>query len=219
MATTSSRIPSAISSCTRGSRAQQLDDDLTAWDALAKENGYAPAHSFAFPWGASNSLTAEYYAVLAKHGITNVTRFYDNKPGTVQLGTVPVYPQIRVVPDQELIDRAGDEAAAQRGIDTALAFGGVFSVWAHPENIATANAQAIWGRVVAYAADRRSLGLWVAPVTTITNFVDARDQSPPVERAGRRPTPSSRSVTTARAAATMRRSRCRPAETGRLDGG
>jgi hypothetical protein len=74
-----------------------------------------------------------------------------------------------------LIDRQGDEAAAQRGIDTALASGGVFSIWAHPENIATANAQAIWGRVVAYAADRRSLGLWVAPVTTITNFVDARD--------------------------------------------
>jgi peptidoglycan/xylan/chitin deacetylase (PgdA/CDA1 family) len=154
---------------------QQLDDDLTAWDALAKETGYAPAHSFAFPWGASNSLTAEYYAVLAKHGITNVTRFYDNKPGTVQLNTVPVYPQIRVVPDQELIDRQGDEAAADRGIDTALASGGVFSIWAHPENIATANAQAIWGRVVAYAADRRSLGLWVAPVTTITNFADARD--------------------------------------------
>jgi peptidoglycan/xylan/chitin deacetylase (PgdA/CDA1 family) len=157
-----------------GITAKELDDDLTAWDALARENGYAPAHSFAFPWGASNSLTAEYYAVLAKHGITNVTRFYDLKPGTYNLQTVPVYPQIRVVPDQELIDRQGDEAAAQRGIDLSLATGGVFSLWAHPESIATPNAQAIWGRVVAYAADRRSLGLWVAPVTTITNFVDAR---------------------------------------------
>ena len=155
---------------------QQLDDDLTAWDQVAKENGFAPAHSFAFPWAASNSLTPEYYAILAKHGITNVTRYYDLKTGTVQLDAVPVYPKIRVMPDQELIDQQGDEAAAQRGIDTALASGGVFSVWAHPENIATANAQAIWGRIVAYAADRRSLGLWVAPVTTITNFVDARDQ-------------------------------------------
>lgn len=159
-----------------GITAQQLDDDLTAWDAIAKENGFAPAHSFAFPWRASNSLTAEYYAVLAKHGITNVTRYYDLTPGTYALQSVPVYPQIRVVPDQELIDRAGDEAAAQRGIDMALAEGGIFSLWAHPENIATPAAQAIWGRVVAYAADRRSLGLWVAPVTTITNFVDARDQ-------------------------------------------
>lgn len=154
---------------------RQLDDDLTAWDALAKESGYAPAHSFAFPWRASNSVTAEYYAVLARHGITNITRFYDLKPGTVELGAVPVYPQIRVVPDRELIDRQGDEAAARRDIDAALASGGVFSIWAHPENIASANAQAIWGRVVAYAADRRSLGLWVAPVTTITDFLDARD--------------------------------------------
>ncbi len=159
-----------------GITAQQLDDDLTAWDAVAKENGFAPAHSFAFPWRASNSLTAEYYAVLAKHGITNVTRYYDLKPGTYDLQSVPVYPQIHVVPDQELIDRAGDEAAADRGIDISLAEGGIFSLWAHPENIATPAAQAIWGRVVAYAADRRSLGLWVAPVTTITNFVDARDQ-------------------------------------------
>ncbi len=155
---------------------KELDDDLTAWDTVAKENGYAPAHSFAFPWRASNSVTAEYYAVLAKHGITNVTRFYDIQPGTVEMQTVPVYPQMHVVPDQELIDRQGDEQAAQRGIDMALATGGVFSLWAHPESIATPAAQAIWGRVVAYAADRRSLGLWVAPVTTITNFVDARAQ-------------------------------------------
>jgi peptidoglycan/xylan/chitin deacetylase (PgdA/CDA1 family) len=159
-----------------GITAQQLDDDLTAWDAVAKESGFAPAHSFAFPWRASNSLTAEYYAVLAKHGITNVTRYYDLKPGTYDLQAVPVYPQIKVVPDQELIDRAGDEESAMRGIDVALATGGVFSLWTHPEEIATPAAQAIWGRVVAYAADRRSLGLWVAPVTTITNFVDAREQ-------------------------------------------
>jgi len=157
-----------------GITAQQLDDDLAAWDAVAKENGFAPAHSFAFPWAASNSLTAEYYAVLAKHGITNVTRYYDQKPGIYNLQSVPVYPQIRVVPNQELIDRAGDEAAADRGIDMALATGGVFSLWAHPQDITSPAAQAIWGRVVAYAADRRSLGLWVAPVTTITNFVDAR---------------------------------------------
>ncbi len=157
-----------------GITAQQLDDDLTAWDTVAKENGFAPAHSFAFPWRASNSVTAEYYAVLVKHGITNVTRYYDLKLGTYDLQSVPVYPQIRVVPDQELIDRAGDEASAQRGIDMALATGGIFSLWAHPENITSPAAQAIWGRVVAYAADRRSLGLWVAPVTTITNFVDAR---------------------------------------------
>jgi len=155
---------------------QQLDDDLTAWDQTAKENGYAPAHSFAFPWRASNSVTAEYYVVLAKHGITNVTRFYDTRPGTYDLQSVPAYPQIRVVPDQELIDRPGDEAAAQRGIEMALATNGIFSLWAHPENIAMSPAQAIWGRVVAYASDRRSLGLWVAPVTTITDFVDARAQ-------------------------------------------
>ena len=77
--------------------------------------------------------------MLAKHGITNVTRFYDLQAGDGTISnTVPVYPQIRVVPDQELIDRQGDEAAAQRGIDMALASGGVFSLWAHPENIATA---------------------------------------------------------------------------------
>lgn len=153
---------------------KQLDADLTEWDTVAREHGFAPAHSFAFPWRASNSVTAEYYAVLAKHGITNVTRYYDLKPGTYELQSVPVYPRIRIVPDQELMDKPGEEAAALRGIDIALATGGIFSLWTHPEDIATPAAQAIWGRVVAYAADRRSLGLWVAPVTTITNFVDAR---------------------------------------------
>ena len=159
-----------------GITAKELDDDLTEWDTVAKENGYAPAHSFAFPWVASNSVTPEYYAVLAKHGITNVTRFYDLKPGTYELFSVPDYPAIHVIPDQELIDRQGDEQAAMRGIEMTLATGGVFSLWAHPESITSANAQAIWGRVVAYAADRRAQGLWVAPVTTITNFADARDQ-------------------------------------------
>jgi peptidoglycan/xylan/chitin deacetylase (PgdA/CDA1 family) len=160
-----------------GITAQELDADLTAWDALAKETGYAPAHSFAFPWRASNSLTEEYYAVLAKHGITTVTRYYDYDPkqGPYNYYPVPVYPQMRVVPDTELTERPGDEAIADRTIELALAQGGVVSIWAHPESIATPTAQAIWGRVVAYAADRRSLGLWVAPVTTIANFADARD--------------------------------------------
>src|SRR5262249_17483203 len=148
-----------------------------AWDALAKEKGYPPAHSFAFPWRASNSLTEEYYAVLAKHGITSVTRFYDYDPkkGPFNYFPVPAYPPLRVVPDAELTDRAGDEAVAERGIELSLAQGGVFSIWAHPESIATPTAQAIWARVVAYATDRRSLGLWIAPVTTIANFADARD--------------------------------------------
>ena len=154
---------------------QQLDDDLTEWDRVAYQHGFPPAHSFAFPWRASNSVTAEYYAVLAKHGITNVTRYYDEKPNTFTLDPVSVYPQLRVVPDQELIDRQGDEMAADRGIDMALTSGGVFSLWAHPESITTAAAQAIWARVVAYAVDRRSLGLWVAPVTAVTDFADARD--------------------------------------------
>src|SRR5262249_21845343 len=83
-------------------------------------------------------------------------------------------PPLRVVPDAELTDRAGDEAVAERGIELSLAQGGVFSIWAHPESIATPTAQAIWARVVAYATDRRSLGLWIAPVTTIANFADAR---------------------------------------------
>jgi len=166
-----------------GITAQQLDDDLTAWDTVARENGVAPARSFAFPWGASNSLTAEYYAVFAKHGITNVTRFYDTKPGTYEIGTVPQRPSIRVMPDtqllsggeQETITNRGDEMMARRGIDLTLAGGGGWSLWTHPESVANPAAQALWGRVIGYAADRRKDGLWVMPVTTVTSFAAARD--------------------------------------------
>lgn len=166
-----------------GITAQQLDDDLTAWDTLARENGVAPARSFAFPWGASNSLTAEYYAVFAKHGITNVARFYDTKPGTYEIGTVPQRPTIRVMPDtqlitgseQETITNRGDEMMARRGIDLTLAGGGAWSLWTHPESVTTPTAQALWGRVIGYAADRRKDGLWVVPVTTVMSFAAARD--------------------------------------------
>ena len=160
-----------------GLTAEELDADLTEWDRVAQENGFPPARSFAFPWRASNSVTAEYYAVLAKHGITNVTRFYDYDPktGPYTYFPVPAYPQLRVVPDYEMTNPQTDEAAALRGIEQTLAQGGVFSIWTHPESIAGPAAQAMWARVVAYAADRRSLGLWVAPVTTITDFADARD--------------------------------------------
>lgn len=162
---------------------QQLDDDLTTWDTLARENNVPPAHSFAFPWGSSNKLTDEYYAVFAKHGITNVTRFYDAKPGTYEIVTVPQHPSIRVMPDtqlisggeQETITRRGDEMMAERGIDLTLASGGAWSLWTHPESVTTAAAQAMWGRVIGYAADHRKEGLWVAPATTIMNFAAARD--------------------------------------------
>lgn len=169
-----------------GITSQQLDDDLTAWDQMAKEAGVPPAHSFAFPWGASNSLTPEYYAVFAKHGITNLTRFYDPKPPALvayQMSAVPGYPGLRVFPDQQLLttsdpessNRTGDETVALRSIDLTLALGGTFSLWTHPESITTAAAQSAWTRVVQYATDRRAQGLWVAPVTAIADFADARD--------------------------------------------
>ena len=117
---------------------QQLDDDLAAWDQVAKENGFAPAHSFAFPWGASNSLTAEYYAVLAKHGITNVTRYYDLE----EAGDGATRCRTRLPVDSRRARSGTDRPAGRRGGGgarhrTALAQGGVFSIWAHPENIAT----------------------------------------------------------------------------------
>ena len=64
---------------------------------------------------------------------------------------------------------------AERGIDLTLASGGAWSLWTHPESVTTAAAQAMWGRVIGYAADHRKEGLWVAPATTIMNFAAARD--------------------------------------------
>ncbi len=163
---------------------QQLDDDLTAYDTVAREAGLPPATSFAFPWGASNKLTDEYYAVFAAHGIAGVTRFYDLPAGLYELGNVPQRPAIRVLPDTELevgagneefANRRGDEAAARRGIDLTLAGGGAWSLWTHPESVTTPAAQTLWERAIGYAAAQRDNGLWIAPASQIVAYANARD--------------------------------------------
>ena len=76
----------------RGSTPAELDTDLKEWDKAAAARGMSPAATFAFPWQSSNSLNADFYKVLAAHGISSVTRLY---PGDVRdhyaLGAIPYY--------------------------------------------------------------------------------------------------------------------------------
>ena len=79
---------------------------------------------------------------------------------------------------------AGGAEAARRVIDTVLARRGVTSFWNHPELLAEAGpTRDTWREVVAYAAAQREQGLWIAPVSTIVNYMRAMRQVEVVWRA------------------------------------
>ena len=195
----------------RGSTPDELNTDLTEWDAAATAKHLPPLRTFAFPWQSSNSLIKDgqsaFYDVLRAHGVTSVTRLY---PGDVvdryALGAVPLYitptmtvsPAIAVMPDfllgpacagdvvvtgttasgvDEAGGRVGDLTAARQVIDLVLARHGVTSFWNHPEQLATDTAtQGLWRDTVTYAVGKRAAGLWIAPVGTISDYMQATRQ-------------------------------------------
>jgi peptidoglycan/xylan/chitin deacetylase (PgdA/CDA1 family) len=66
----------------------------------------------------------------------------------------------------------GTVAGAKQVIDTVLARRGVTSFWNHPEQLATnPDVANTWRETVAYAAERRKAGLWIAPVSTIAGYM------------------------------------------------
>jgi peptidoglycan/xylan/chitin deacetylase (PgdA/CDA1 family) len=61
----------------RGTTVQEFTADIDTFLQYAAIKKLPPIKSFAFPWKSSNSLTADWYNVLAQRGFTSVTRLYD----------------------------------------------------------------------------------------------------------------------------------------------
>ncbi len=61
----------------RGTTVEEFRQDTEAFLQVARQKQLPPIRHFAFPWKSSNSLTKEWYAVLANQGFSSVSRLYD----------------------------------------------------------------------------------------------------------------------------------------------
>lgn len=68
----------------RGTTPQEFLQDTEAILRYAQQRKLPPLRHFAFPWKSSNSLTAEWYKILADRGFESVTRLYDGDQGILQ---------------------------------------------------------------------------------------------------------------------------------------
>jgi hypothetical protein len=118
---------------------------------------------------------------LEEAGIRSVTRLSDqaqyNLFPTDENGLIrephcrplPGHEAIMACPDSYLTPASAEQVIAQ--IDHTLAQGGVLDIWAHTEEVVSAEQQATWRRVVAYAAAQE--GLWIAPLHEIAAWQHA----------------------------------------------
>lgn len=174
----------------RGSDVTEMATDLTEWEKAAKAIGVPAATTFAFPWRSSNSLNADMYDLLYRHGIRAVTRIYaPDIRDQYTVAAVEKYPNIAVMPDFLLgapASTANEEAggapigpeAGLRVISETLARRGTTSFWTHPEQLgddpSLANTRQAWQTVIAAAARERDNGrLWIGTVADITAYQTA----------------------------------------------
>jgi hypothetical protein len=169
--------------------------DLQAWRDLAGERGVKPATSLAFPWSSSAGMSDTNWQELAKAGITSVTRtnwsqrqsrFVDRQ--TPRCVPVPGHESILGCPDFYLVEEQSAspnsklvQMSAGGGPDLAIAqigrameVGGMIDIWAHTEEVVSADEREAWGRVVRYAAEQRDAGrVWIAPLAEIAGWQHA----------------------------------------------
>ncbi|MGB9722615.1 MAG: polysaccharide deacetylase family protein [Chloroflexia bacterium] len=159
----------------------EVRTDLEQWNAVAREAGLPPARTLAFPWGASLGTGDAVYTVLEEAGYIAVTRTYHEPRGRSQywilppddlfhIRTVPGHPGLWAFPDHYFPGRAEDLPRALAVVDRVLLERGVTSLWAHTEEVATPEQVASWEALLAYAAGKRSSGLWIAPLTEIVRY-------------------------------------------------
>ncbi|MGC8873678.1 MAG: polysaccharide deacetylase family protein [Chloroflexia bacterium] len=163
---------------------EELRADLHRWNSAAQAVGVPLARSLAFPWGASLGMPDASYDVLKTLGYIAVTRTYHEPRGRSQywilppddlfhMRTVPGHPDLWAFPDHYFPGDPQELPKAQAVIDRVLLLRGVTSLWAHSEEVASPEQEAAWEELLAYAADRRAAGLWIAPLTEIVRFHNA----------------------------------------------
>jgi hypothetical protein len=159
--------------------------DLAAWKDVAAERGVAAARSLAFPWSSSAGMSYDNWNELEQAGISSITRTnwsqdqYDlfrrdgdgftSAPHCLPL---PGHERILACPDFYLTAQRAPLAIRQ--LDAAIAAGGMIDLWAHTEEVVSAQQIAAWGQVLSYAARQRDTGaLWIAPLAEIADWQQA----------------------------------------------
>jgi peptidoglycan/xylan/chitin deacetylase (PgdA/CDA1 family) len=173
---------------------EELRTDLRQWNSAAAAASVPAARTLAFPWGASLGMRDANFSVLEEMGYIGVTRTYHAPAGRSQywllppddlfhMRTIPGHPRLWAFPDHYFPGRASDLAWAKAVVDRVLLERGVTSLWAHTEEVVSPEQVAAWDELLAYAADRRAAGLWVAPLTEIVQYrndiaqVDVRSEA------------------------------------------
>jgi hypothetical protein len=166
--------------------------DLAAWRTAAQAAHTPPARSLAFPWSSSAGMSDASWNELAAAGITSVTRTnWSQRPYRLadreawRCQPVPAHETILACPDFYLTAGRDTPAASQIGqlhagggrdeairqIDAAIAAGGMIDIWAHTEEVTSAEQVADWSAVVQHAAAARDAGsLWIAPLAEIADW-------------------------------------------------
>jgi peptidoglycan/xylan/chitin deacetylase (PgdA/CDA1 family) len=154
-------------------------EDLTTWDMVAAERGVPPARAVAFPWSSSSGMSDSDWDTLEQAGISAVTRLSDqaqynlfplDEAGLVAESRCRWLPgredRILACPDFYLKPDRADLALRQ--IDRAITQGGMIDIWAHTEEVTSADQIAAWERVVRRAAENPAV--WVAPFSQIADW-------------------------------------------------
>jgi hypothetical protein len=82
---------------------------------------------------------------------------------------LPGHERILACPDFYLTAQRAPLAIRQ--LDAAIAAGGMIDLWAHTEEVVSAEQIAAWGQVVSYAARQRDTGaLWIAPLAELADW-------------------------------------------------
>ncbi len=164
--------------------AEEWRDDLATWRRVAAARGVAPARSLAFPWSSSGGMSYADWDALEAAGITSVTRLSDqsqynlfprdehglvNEPHCIPL---PGHERILACPDIYLTPASVGRVLQQ--IERTREEEGFIDVWAHTEEVISAEQQAAWQQVVAYAAAQPDV--WIAPLSEVADWQQAAAQ-------------------------------------------
>jgi peptidoglycan/xylan/chitin deacetylase (PgdA/CDA1 family) len=161
----------------RGVSAAELAADLGQWTRSARSLGLPPARSFSFPWTASQGVDAALFQVLERFGFRSLVRFHQPLRYPYELRRVPAQPDLVIFPDVYVRSTPQGARVALGAIDQVLARQGVVSPWTHPNEIVESpDGESVWRELVTRAAERRSEGLWIAPVSEIVDFALATEK-------------------------------------------
>ncbi len=163
---------------------QDWREDTQTWNRVAAWRDVPSVRSLAFPWSSSGGMSYASWDVLAEAGVTSVTRLSDqsqynlfpqDEHGLVVMPRcrpLPGHARILACPDFYLTTSSVEQALTQ--VERAVQVEGMIDLWAHTEEVVSAEQQAAWKRVVDYVAEHPDI--WVAPLREIADWQQAMHQ-------------------------------------------